>query len=503
MKKYLCIILTLVLVTAALSSCAPQESGSPDSSAPATSSSEPTPTLEPTPTIAPTPTPTPSATVSEAIAICERAGITTGANGYHGGHQPRICHTDHGTYIAFVSYESGGKYYFYIVKTDADNNATVLYQDWCPYDAALVNVAADTNGDVYVATFPINKLNGGTIPEKAWLALYRIDAETDKVTEYKKEQQMGAISANGFGYSQPVFDFENRKIYAMYNGGNKPGMLSWFTFDMNDMKWLDSNYTVQTDILRHAYMYCFPDGNGGVVIVANRDIPVELVDLEFKPNRNPNKPPRPKYADYVWDQLDMIVIPDLTKESYSSIVIHEADYSRGSEGIAPNVTNNQLGDAFMDADGRLHILYTVRMLNYNLYNGDPDGIISEEMRHAIYEGTKCVYNEPINFAITDANMLKKINYAMRMAQSKSGNLYIFAVPMDNRSAPRQIEIYRATDALGTEFVRESITEFENIEDAIMSFSISCPRNGSVQDDVIDCMLFRGGDEIYTFKVKIY
>lgn len=491
MKKITALVCVIITTVCLLAGCgntsqtlAPEETETPAA------------TATPVPTPTPVPTVPPNAEVSDVSAICSSAGITTGAQGQHGGHQTRICHTEHGTYITFVSYDSAGKYYFYVVKQDENNNTSIVLEDWCPYDAALVNVAADTNGDVYVTAFPINKLDGGTIPETAWLALYRIDAATDKVTEYKKQQQLNAISANGFGYSQPIFDFENRKIYAMYNGGNKPGLLSWFTFDMNTMKWLDTNYTVETNILRHAYMYCFPDGNGGVVIVANRDIPTDLVALECKNGK-------PKFADYVWDQLDMIIIPDLTKASYSSIVIHEADYSRGSEGIAPNVSNNQLGDAFVDANGRLHILYTVKMVNYNLNNGHKDGLVSKETRHAIYEGTTCIYNETIEFDITDWNDLKWMDYSMRMVQSTTGHIYIFAVPLNDSYSPKQIEVYRATDELGTQFVLESITELEGVEHTITSFSVSCPRSDSKNYNTVDCMVFGSGKEIYTFNVTIY
>ncbi len=411
----------------------------------------------------------------------------------HGAHQTRIVRTAHGTYAALATCErntdSGMIYDFSVVKISNDGTMRVLFSDTCPYDAAIVNIAEDINGDVWVSAFPINKLDGGTTPETAWLALYRLDAATDKLTTFKGQKQMTVNSTNGYGYSQPIFDFANRKIYALYNGGNAPGILAWFTFDMQTLTWQSEPRTVVTDLLRQAYMYCFADGKGGVRIVANRDVHHSCVPLVTESGQ-------PKCADYVWDQLNLITIPRLSETAYKNTIIHAADYSRGNEGIAPNTSNNQWGDAFLDSKGRLHILYTTRMLDYNLYNGHPQGVISKEVRHAIYEGTQCLYNEPISYQITDTQLLKTTNYAMRMAESTNDQLYIFAAPTGNADAPKQIEIYRAEDSEGKHFALERTVNVGYLP-TLHSLSISDNSNNHTRDNTVDLLLYTDGGRCYT------
>ena len=138
------------------------------------------------------------------------------------------------------------------------------------------------------------------------------------------------------------------------------------------------------------------------------------------------------------------------------------------------------------------------MINYN--NRD---VVSRQMRHAIFEGTVCIYNEPITFELSD-NL--KINYAMRLAQNSDGVFYMIAAVLDNKNKS-QIEVYRSTDNMGAEWVLESVKDLGKF--SLSSFSMSCPRGNSTQDNVIDCLLFgnyyenwRNYSELYYFQVTL-
>lgn len=156
-------------------------------------------------------------------------------------------------------------------------------------------------------------------------------------------------------------------------------------------------------------------------MVGERDMPVET-DSKIVCGEN-----GPQYAGYLWDKLTLFHIPDMTKPEYEQVLIHDEDYTRADEGICLNINHNQYGDVYLDKNGRLHVLYTTRLLDYTKYNGHPDGQLAMEARHAIYEGMTCIYNEPIMFE--DHKAGKERLYGMRMAEDSNGSLYIIAVPL--------------------------------------------------------------------------
>lgn len=407
--------------------------------------------------------------VSEAISILKNGGIDTGAAGSHGGQQTRICRTDHGTYVAFVSYQEDVKYYFYIVKIDDSDNVTVLHKDSCPADAALVNIAQDNNGDIYVTAFPADTTKNAS-PKYSWLAMYIINREDDGITEIKAGPRF--MNSGDFGYAMPMFDFENRKIYAIYSGIGNPGKLSWFTYNIDTGSWQDNCITTVLEDMTHTYFYCFPDGNGGALIVGERDISVDMMpELKIESGT-------PVYANYLWDKLDLFIIPDMTKGICRMVNIQEADYSRADEGIAPINQNNQNGDVFIDSNGLLHVIYISYLADYDI----ADGVVTHgETRHAIYSGGECIYNEVMKLNNKD------LYYYLRMAENSDGELVLISIPI---STEEHLEIYKAADSMGKEWTlikNERLNWFEDFN--VSSFSISCPRNNSLYDGTVDCLAF--------------
>lgn len=410
--------------------------------------------------------------VSQAVSILEKGGIDSGASGSHGGHQTRICRTEHGTYVAFVSYQDDIRYHFYIVKIDDSDNVTVLYEDSCPADAALVNIAQDNNGDVYVTAFPVDTTRSAS-PKYSWLAMYVIDHEDDSVTEIKADPRF--TNSGDFGYAMPMFDFDNRRIYAIYTRVSDPGMLSWFTYDIDLGSWQDNCVTVYLEDKTHTYLYCFPDGNGGGLIVGERDISVDMMpELKFESGA-------PVYASFLWDKLDLFIIPDMTKGVCSMVNIQEADYSRADEGIAPVTTNNQYGDVFLDSNGLLHVIYLTYLADYDLPDGgETTAVKNREIRHAIYSDGTCIYNEIIKM------QNENLPYSIRMAENTDGKLFLIAMTLGYNTT-EHVEIYKSVDGMGKEWElvkSEILNGFTGV-----SFSISCPRNNSLCDGTVDCLVF--------------
>lgn len=412
----------------------------------------------------------PAEMTAEAVSLLQGDGAPDRADGSHGGQQTRICRTAHGTYAAFVSSQEDDAYRFHIVRIDG-GEISYLYSDTCPADAALVNIAQDTSGDVYVTAFPADtwKRSG---PRSAWLALYVIDPVTDGVTVLKESRPF--VGDCSYGYAMPLFDFERRRIYAVYAGIDDPGRLAWFTFDMDRGEWEDGCICAVLDGMAHTYFYCFPDGNGGAVILGERDIPVDAIpELRFGEGG-------PVLAGYLWDQLDLIFIPDMKEGGCSMVSVQAADYSMGADGIAPINTNNQYGDAFMDGNGLLHIIYLSYFADYGRSDSGTVASESRQIRHAVFDGTECLFNERLPLESEPSA------YAVRMTENTGGELYIVATTIGG-SLSEKVEIYRAEDPCGEKWLLEKTMLLSGFNTA--SFSISSSRGGSLCDGTVDCLAF--------------
>lgn len=115
-------------------------------------------------------------------------------------------------------------------------------------------------------------------------------------------------------------------------------------------------------------------------------------------------------------------------------------------------------------------------------------MIETQSYHAIYEGMECIYNEPIRFNVHNENKKTDL-YTMRMSEASGGRFYIIAMHANSRKSGATVELWRATDDIYSKFELESTKKLGT--KMVGSFSVSCPRSFSVQDDVIDC--FFGGD----------
>lgn len=151
-------------------------------------------------------------------------------------------------------------------------------------------------------------------------------------------------------------------------------------------------------------------------------------------------------------------------------------------GLYPNVENNYRGDTYMDARGNLHVLYV---------SDDNNGIPGTFLRHAVYDAQHtCISNELLEF---------QGQYMMRMAQSTSGTHYIIAMPYKETA---RVQLWRATDEEGLHYKLFEEKQFPtHVTPTYAGLAVSCPRNGSLRDDVIDC-LFPVNHSYYYFTVAL-
>ena len=103
--------------------------------------------------------------------------------------------------------------------------------------------------------------------------------------------------------------------------------------------------TLPTD-LRYSYVQLLPDNNGGLTMVASDD--VEWSTLGW------NQPPGA--FTYVWDRINYWHTDNLLSQSFQQLQVASYPQPSGTNGYV-NVFNQ---DAYLDTQGRTHILYSVQ-----------------------------------------------------------------------------------------------------------------------------------------------
>ena len=379
--------------------------------------------------------------LSDPLNLTELSGAMTTGNGTHSGHQTRIVHTSHGDYVAYISDEikedpnSTDNAFFNeisIVKVK-DGEATLLYQDYISYDSSSISIFADENEEVYAATLVSNKFNDTPgINTGMNVAVWHVDSETDEVTGYTANLQFDTTMS--YGYAQPVIDTVNKKIYALFSGGDEPGYLSWFIFDLETMCWEKESYTYQISE-RHCYHYAYADGKGGIILVTQRDKLAENAGYPEIPTATTWR------ASYVWDQLEYFYIPNMYDDStVYNFTIVPADYSRvkdlDGDGKRDSDEERQTNlypgtgcsDLFIDADGKLHLLYNVQYLRA-AYDRK---VMEETQWHAVFDISDPanpveLSREQLFFEDYDDTYGNANPYQFRMAQATDGTLYMVVI----------------------------------------------------------------------------
>lgn len=436
--------------------------------------------------------------VSEVKGILAENGMETNINSlwlddgasYHGGQQMRVCHTERGTYAAFAKdfggYATSGIQKFYVAKVDNEGKSSILHYGEFTSDGneILVNIGQDLEGNIIV-----------TVTSMKELEAFIFDSENDQmekiavVPQFETEKIGGKVN----GYSQSMFDFENRKIYGFYNGRTDDSfgdyVLEWFVFDMDTKTWSENGtLKIFEGMERHCYLYPFPDGNGGTYVTA--------MIAEYAKVRE-GQLLQAYDRQFVFDRIDLFHIPDLTTpDNITYVTVHDiGNTDRGMEGIWPSVNNNLNGDVFVDSNGYMHITYQYYLHDYAGSNTEYDDQL--QYRHAVYDGMDCLYNEEIKLPRDDY-----YNYRPMVRQSTDGTLHMIVIKFSEGAI--EFEFYRAEDDLGKSWKHEKHTQLDE-SITTHSPSVSAVRDGSVQDNTLSCFFYGYRNlnrTAYTFNISL-
>lgn len=254
--------------------------------------------------------------------VTDQAATGDGGNSW-GGHQCRIVRTRDGVFTAFT-----------VPGRDE------LSREWClawrgdavwklvargPSGREPVNLLASPDGTLHIIGWPGGKARHWSgRPSGAKIVL--------------QESEAPGLSDSHWPYGSAGINAHGR-LCVVSSEGEKPGVLRWSTLDPANNTW--SSGFIETDY-RHCYTYVFPDANGGLSLVSNRDVKWETLGYKI---------PKDAFA-YVFNSFGYWHTPDLAQ----SIPVKLASFEESPTKDEPMVICNAQSDAYMDTKGHIHIL---------------------------------------------------------------------------------------------------------------------------------------------------
>ncbi len=386
-------------------------------------------------------------------------------------HQTKLIHTEDATYAAFVyNYDSDSDLEnYHIVKIDKDNQVTILLSDsYASTQDRYMTMWRVADGTIYVCP-----PTGGN--------MYTIDPATDAVQQLK----INKIPTKNLGFMVPnqrdfVTNPETGEMYVLSTLLEKPLSLNKYSYDpeklLHDKTGIKYDFD-STLVGSYSHFYTLSDGANGAYIVATRSIAKgELETLTYR-----------GHTLSIDDALTLFYIPDLANtETVQCIDIQLPDDAAGNEGIWSVVNCADNGDVYLDSTGKLHVLYTMYNFDFDdLDNRGNSAPIANTLKHyhAIYDGATLISNEELGIA----GLTK--DSSVRMAETTDGTLYLLICNLNEAGA--KIDVYFETENGWALTQTKTLGEF-----TAESFSISSPRGGSVQDNVIDCIIYAADNDVY-------
>ena len=376
----------------------------------------------------------------------ENGLIPVGAGvGAHGAYETRIVRTENGTYAAFITDATGaptaehpgwdcGIATFSIVKITATGFERIFTSEYPQAQGSCTpNLVQGPNGIVYCVIIADDKDRRLTeYCNGVWLEVFKLDTATDTVTKpggtQKYRHTTSPTDDHGYGYTQPIFDFEHGKMYALTCGGEAPGYLAWWIYDLNTDRWSSTCHTVQM-FSRRCYINGYADGNGGFTIIIQRCAPAaalaSALGVEFRT------------TGYIWDGLYLMHVANPRVNSYTDTEICVADaytaegYNNSGKNYPDLVSHyGNSGCTYLDDQGRIHVIYSHKIGNAK----------KTTVYHAVYDlvGNE-IFKEALSTTLVPRNgKLTPDPKSYAMTQDTDGTYYVFCELTSSSAATLQL-----------------------------------------------------------------
>lgn len=380
--------------------------------------------------------------------------------GAHGAYETRIVRTENGTYAAFITDATGeatsahpgwncGVATFQIIKVTATGFEPIFTAE---YPQALgsctPNIVQGENGIIYVVIIADDKdRRQSEYCNGVWLQVYKLDTATDTVTlpggTQKYRHTTSPTDDHGYGYTQPIFDFKNGKMYALTCGGEAPGFLAWWIYDLKTDRWNSTCHTVQL-FTRRCYINGYADGNGGFTIVIERCAPIRALTqaLGYKFSLGDNS--------YAWDGLYLMHVANPKVNSFTETEIAVAQYTdEGRNGTGKNDPDTVShygngGCTYLDDQNRIHVIYSHKVGN----------IRKTTVYHAVYDlsGNE-LFKEALSTTLVSGNGGSPKPKSYAMTQDTDGTYYVLCELSSSNAA--SIQLWKSDPDDGLHFSKVS------------------------------------------------
>jgi len=380
--------------------------------------------------------------------------MPTTERGVWGGQQTRIVRQGGDLYVLYgvvdaqdnVNDWAGGDCDYALYRYSSVRDEWTYFYTLRSYEVPGLHAAAD--GNVYAAYV-----------HARGLGVLEYDPNTDKITlrdsgvYWPATQERDHWSYMSTGVSQ------GRYIWFQGNGNlnsrGRPGGMAFYRYDTVTRTFsTGANQRWLVDY-RHCYNYVLDDRNGGLIIAGGRDIFWDASEW---------KQPEGVF-DAIFDEINYWTFKDDVLSD-----IHRVDKAmQGRDCAVPNAHMGSGGDAYLDLDGNLHILYFV-------ISQSTGG--RAQQWHAVYKDGVEIKKECF---LDDGNQ-----HSLRLIEDSAGQLYLLDIPYNshilrlytldkqhNFSEPRLLPIGDAQDE-GTNFGLQ-----------YAGMSVTAPRSGSAPADFVD------------------
>lgn len=395
----------------------------------------------------------------------------------HSNHETRMVRTPYGTFAVVPTWANGntwgtiGGARATVYRVYDDGTYKSLFEFDFAYHSSKPNIMYAADGLVYVVCGDDQTSSNSIYVAYFDPASPKSDGTYTVTSGRTSKAYSGGAAPGGYGYTQPILDDTNGKIYLMACGGsNSAGYLSWFIYDCATHKWEANGYTsVLNGTFRHCYLYAYSDGADGIYVIGGRDVLLAAIGLGGAISN----------VDYAWDEVNIIHFPNMHSTNYTFTHVTEADYSQTDRKMYPASNNSTAGDAFLTSDGYLHVIANEQMHD-NTNNGT-----YEFLWHAVYDvkapGAEptLVYRKPVTL-LNSANL-----YAAKFVEGADGTLYLIAIP--KKMAPRA-EIWKASGEYGENLELMAVRNFSDTSHYCTAGIVATNnRNGSINDGTVNVM----------------
>jgi len=371
-----------------------------------------------------------------AIEIVSDNTATGDGGNIWGGHQTRIVRTQDGVFTAYTV--EGGGYLsreWRLAQRDSESSWKVIAQGVSGREP--VNLLASPDGTLYVIGWPKGV---GTI----WSG----KPQNGRIT--MSDEIIPNMPQGDWPYSSAGIDANGNLCVLASNGGEQAGgEFYWSCHQTDTQRWV--SHTSSLDY-RYCYTYVFPSPGGELSLVSTRDVRWSALGYQ-----------QPAGAfDYAFNAFGYWRTNNVLAEPIEQINYAEETPTEQF----PNAFLNAQMDAYLDTQGRMHILYWQM--------GETTNGASKSMHRIVSSSGDILFDKEIPEEAGYFSRIFQDNQERFYLLGSSGLLY----PMDSN---------------GEQLKDPTRLDLQGYEVEYSGFGISVPRTGTPLSDVMD-IVFPSGNE---------